>query len=84
MRDFLNLILSFIGAESLTDEEFSSVVATEEAYDQASYDDLSRIVLARESVSTIHERLNAYYIAKGVDIEESDTAHSNILIGSEV
>jgi hypothetical protein len=84
MRSFLNAILAFIGAESLTDEEFDSVEATAQSYNQASYDDLSRIVLARDGVSTIHDRLNYYYLARGVEIEESDTAKSEVFIGGQV
>lgn len=81
MRDFLNEILNFIVADSLTDEEFDTVEATVTIYDQATYDDLSRILAARESVSNMQERLLAYYTARGVDIDEADTGNSNIYVG---
>lgn len=82
MREFLNAILSVISAESLTDIEFDSIEATTETYDQASYDDLSRILDERESISTLQDRLVAYYKVKGFDVEALDTAKSEIFIGS--
>lgn len=81
MRSFLNAILAFIVAESLTDEEFDSVTATMQIYDQTSYDDLARILAARESVSVLQDRLVAYYQARGVDVEQSEIGKSNILAG---
>lgn len=82
MRTFLNGILSFIGAESLTDLEFDTVESTDQLYNQASYDDLARILDERESISTLQDRLKAYYEAKGADITQIDTATSEIYIGS--
>ena len=82
MRDFLNGILSFIGAESLTDEEFDTVEAELPLYDQATYDDLARICEARGSVNDSQERLVAYYTAKGVDVDANDTGSSDIYLGS--
>lgn len=81
MRSFLNGILSFIVAESLTDEEFETVTATTQTYDQASYNDLARILAAREAVSTVTDRLYAYYRARGADITQASTGKSNILVG---
>jgi hypothetical protein len=82
VRDFLDAILAFIVAESLTDDEFDSVVATMPIYDQTSYDDLARILEARESVSVMQDRLLAYYEAKGVDINPADTGKSDIFMGA--
>lgn len=81
MRVFLNAILSFIGAESLTDLEFETVEAESQAYDQATYDDLARILDARDGISVFQGRLIGYYTAKGVAVTEIDTARSNILLG---
>ena len=81
MRAFLNGILAFIVAESLTDEEFATVTATVVAYDQATYDDLSRILESREAISTVQDRLYAYYKARGASINEASTGKSNILLG---
>lgn len=82
MRDFLNEILTFIVAESLTDDEFATVTAQLPIYDQDTYDDLSRILLSRESVSVLHDRLTAYYKARGVKLKESPTGKTNIWLGS--
>lgn len=82
MRDFLNSILSFIGSTSLTDDEFETVEATHPIYDQATYNDLSRILQGRENVSIFQDRLTKYYQAKGVDVAPRNTATSNIFIGS--
>lgn len=81
MRDFLNSILSFIGTTSMTDVEFATVQATLPLYDQATYDDLSRILVSRESVSVYQDRLLAYYTAKGVEITPAKTGKSNIYLG---
>ena len=81
MRDFLNAILAFIVAESLTGEEFSTCTATMPLYDQATYDDLSRVLASRDLVSDYQDRLKAFYTAKGVDFTPANTARSNILLG---
>lgn len=81
MRDFLNGILAFIVAEYLTDDEYATVTAELPLYDQTTYDDLSRILVARESVSTLQDRLYAYYTAKGVDITRAQTGKSDIYLG---
>lgn len=82
MRDFLNGILAFIGASSLTDSEFGTVTATIPAYDQSTYDNLASILESREAVSVLQDKLVAYYKAKGTDVAAADTGRSNIYIGS--
>lgn len=82
MRDFLNSILTFIAAETLTDIEFDTVTATHPLYDQSTYDDLSLILQSRENVSIFQDRLTFFYQAKGVDVKPKITGSSNILIGS--
>lgn len=82
MRDFLNAILAFIVAESLTDEEFATCTATMPIYDQASYDDLSRVLASRDSISTYQDRLTAFYTAKGVNLTPAKTGTSNIFLGA--
>jgi len=81
MRDFFNAILAFIVAESLTDEEFETCTSELPIYDQGTYDDLARVLESREAVSTMQDRLLAYYEAKGVDISPADTGKSNIYLG---
>lgn len=82
MRDFLDNILIFISATSLTDNEFDSVTASLPLYNQATYDDLSRILSEREAVSDMQDKLVAFYKAKGLDVAPADTGKSNILLGS--
>ena len=82
MRSFLNAILTFIGATSLTDGEFATVEATVADYTQATYDDLARILESREAVSTTQARLVSYYTARGVLIESWDAGKTNIFIGA--
>jgi len=82
MRDFLNAILAFIGAESMTDEEFETIESELPIYDQGTYDDLSNILESREAVSSIQDRLTAYYEARGVTISENETGKSHIYVGS--
>lgn len=82
MRDFLNGILSFIVAESLTDLEWATVTATIPIYDQASYDDLARILASRDGVTNYQDRLLSFYTAKGVTIAKASTAKSQIFLGA--
>lgn len=82
MRDFLDAILAFIVAESMTDEEFATVESELPIYDQGTYDDLARILEGREAVSTLQERLQAYYKAKGVTITAAETGKSDIFLGA--
>lgn len=81
MRDFLNAILSFIGAESLTDEEFDSVTIEDTNEPFEVYTQLSQILQSRESVSGMQDRLWYYYKAKGFDFSQSETGTSNIYVG---
>ena len=82
MRAFYNSILDFILATSLTDEEFATTVAIVPVYDQATYDDLSRILLSRGNVTDMQARLVSYYAARGVAVSPASAGDSNIFIGS--
>lgn len=84
MRSFLNSVLAAVGAVSLTDAEFNSVVASIAAYNQETYDDLSRILSDREAVSDTQDRLRYHYIENGFDVAGNDTGRSNIFIGSVI
>jgi hypothetical protein len=82
MRDFLDAILSFIGASSLTDDEFESI-ELENTNDQvANYNALHTILEDREAVSATLSRLEYYFSAKGVSVSEADSASSNIFVGA--
>ncbi len=81
MRDFLDAILSFIGAASLSDDEFASIDLDTQTYDVASYQALHTILTAREQVSNLRDRLKYYYMAKDVPVADATTAASKIFIG---
>jgi hypothetical protein len=84
MRDWLNAIFSFIGTSSLTDEEYSGIDQTGlvvQTYNQQAYDQLAAILETREAVSTMRDRLVAFFKAKGLDVSAIDTAKSEIYLG---
>lgn len=85
MRGFLDSILAFIGAESLTDEEFAFdeiQALSEPEYTQEVYDALKLVLNTRESVSSTMQRLGDYFEAAGLDVDFSDSApSSNIFVG---
>lgn len=85
MRDWLNSILAFIGSESLTDGEYSGVntsLLTLSVYNQAAYDALASVLDTRDAVSTVQDRLVAYFKARGFDVEALNTGRTNIFIGA--
>lgn len=84
MRDFLNSILSFIGASSLTDGEFDDVELETYGYNQATYEALSLVLDSRENVSTQQSRLVLFFNARGIEVSataQAANAKTNILIG---
>lgn len=84
MRDWLNAIFTFIGTSSLTDQEYNGmnfVDMVAQTYNQAAYDNLSAVLLARESASTMQSRLVGVFKAKGADIKELEIAKTNIYLG---
>jgi len=80
MRQTLNGILLFIGASSLTDDEWSSIDLGEEPSQVEIYNALLSILEARESVSSTLSRLKYYFQAKGVEVEAAQ-GQSNIFVG---
>ncbi len=82
MRDFLNAILVFIGATSLTDLEFDGLSIDSAAYNEATYTALAQVLEARESVSDLQDKLVAYFAAKGVSVTALNTGKSNIFLGA--
>lgn len=85
MREWLNAILDFIGTTSLTNDEYNSINFLElevNLYNQAAYDELSKVLSSRETMSTMQERLSGFFRAKGLtDLTVADTAKSQILVG---
>lgn len=82
MREFLNAILVTIGAASLNDEEFTGLSISVYGYDQATYDALLAVLVSRESVSSLRDRLYHIFKAKGAEINQTETGQSNIYVGS--
>jgi hypothetical protein len=81
LRDELNAILAIIGATSLTDEEFASVIIENTLNQYLVYKQLSQVLQSRESVSLMQKRLYYYYQSLGNDFDEISMANSNIFIG---
>ena len=82
MRDFLDAILTIIGASSLTDGEYASFPSLAQEYSVAVYEALLEILDDREAVSSTRDRLRYYFLARGVEVEESSPGRSNIYVGS--
>jgi hypothetical protein len=81
MREWIDAILSVIGAASLSDEEFESLTIVFYGYDLATYNAILAVLDARETVSSTRDRLRYYFMGAGVEIGESVPAKSNILVG---
>ncbi len=82
MRDFLDSILSFIAADSLTDGEWAAITLEVQEYSAAVYTVLLGILDDRESVSSTRDRLRSYFLARGTQVESSSAGKSNIYLGS--
>lgn len=84
LREWLNAVLSFISATSLTDLEYDGMnflSLESQVYNQAAYDQLAAVLEAREAISDTQDRLVAVFKAKGTDVDAVDTGLSNIYIG---
>lgn len=87
LRDDLDEILSFIGAETLTDEEFDTAEGLIEtpSNDSEVYEALIAILDSRELVSDYTDKLTAYYAAQGIKFGSAAVSDikpkSNIFIG---
>ena len=83
LRDFLNAILVFVGAATLTDLEFTSIelIATN-SYSVETYGALLGILDARESVSNSRDRLRYFFLAKDIQVGELPATTSNIFFGA--
>jgi hypothetical protein len=81
VRDFLDAILSFIGAASLSDDEYASIDLDTQAYNVETYEALLTILDAREQVSNLRDRLRYYFLARDVAVSDAAAASSKILIG---
>lgn len=84
MRDDLDAILSFIGAETLTDEEFDEVELANMDDQVAVYQTLLSVLESRELGSNMTTRLQNYFQAKGIVVVAPPEAGSNIFVGSSL
>lgn len=95
LRSDLNGVLSFIGAESLTDEEYDAIDGDISSFsnNEEVYTALCQILDGRDSVSTLVDRLTYYYLAKGVSFavngapgfpDTTLSGKSNIYVGGEL
>lgn len=82
MRDFCDEILHFIGAESLTDEEWETVESTFPTLTIELYNELKAILLSRDAVSSFHQRLFFYFKAAGLNVTEPGLGSSNVFMGA--
>jgi len=83
VRVFINNIFSFIGSESLTDEEFATFTSTVQEYSKVLYEECKAVLQGREGVSGQLKKLKAYFDAKGTDLSNTVVRDpkSQILIG---
>lgn len=81
MRAFLDAILAFISAASLSDAEFSTITLQNQDYSAETYLALLSILDSRETVSGARDRLKYYFLARGTEVVETSTAKTNILVG---
>ncbi len=87
MRAILNAILQFIGAESLTDDEYAALSLEISASDQDKYNALKGVLASREAVSNMYRRLTSYFKAKGMVFSDEAAADmpilkTNVFVGS--
>lgn len=89
MRDFLDAILTVIGSESLTDDEYQVIADLEMpvGYSKDVYLALRSMLEARENVSDQVKKLKLYFIVRGTDIAATPkipSPRSNIFIGGSL
>lgn len=82
MRAFIDSILAFISAASLSDLEFETFTVNTPSYSVELYKEMMRVLDAREVVSNTRDQLTFYFQARGVAVVEPSAGSSNIFIGS--
>jgi hypothetical protein len=83
MREIINGIFSFIGAPSLTDEEWAYLDMRVDGLSSGAevYVALLAVLDAREAVTETRDRLRHYFLAKGVSLPEATPGNSSIFVG---
>lgn len=69
----------------MTDVEYALInteLLTTNVYNQTSYDEISKVLAYRESISNMQDRLTGYFKSKGYDVTTATAPKSNIFIGS--
>jgi hypothetical protein len=66
LRDFIDAILTAIGAESLNDDEFDLITEEEQAYTVGLYTEVLLVLDSREAVSNTRDRLSIFSSPRGV------------------
>lgn len=86
MRDFLNLILNFIGTSTLIDAEFDILEDDIDGYGYniETFNALKMLLIERDETTEAMERLQFYFMAKGLSfsVDSAEPPKSNIFIGS--
>lgn len=86
-RSVCDQILRFIGAESLTDDEWATLTVTVNSTGLEVYQALYGVLDARGSTAAMMDRLACYFKAKGIDIvveTEREPGQPHIFIGSDL
>ena len=81
MRDFIDAILTFIEAATLSDEEFDALTIEAAALDAETYAAIDAVLDSREDISTAKDRLLKYFQAGGVDVGPIESPKSQIFVG---
>ena len=81
---FYDDILLFIGSYAMNGEEIGTVESEAVGYEQSNYDDLSRILLARDGLGGFQDRLSAYFFSHGYNYAANNTGKSNVFLGAAI
>jgi len=87
VRNSMSLILIAVGSSALTDEEWDGLAFTGEALTVEGYDALVSILESRENVSNSLQRLEYYYLSRGIDISgaaDTESTDSVLFLGSDL
>jgi hypothetical protein len=84
IREFVDAILAFIGASSVTDSEFELITEEDEVYSPELYAQMLAVLDTRELVSNTRDRLTYYFQAANATINETDAGVSKIFLGDDL
>ena len=82
LRDFLNALLSVVGAVTLSDAEYDLIFEKASfEFSLDTYAALLSVLDSRDMVSNSRDRLRYYFLARGIEVGEISFAKSNIFFG---